>query len=370
MAKKRKVNAPVREKKRQQKEEAEKRKLRDAQRRAAEIQAEYNEPAPAEGGGPSRKRGKRRPSGAVPMPGYVKAWMIVDIIFCGLHLIGFFSRATNLPPDLPILFKVSLALSLAIAGCGLPAAILVLIGKQQGVVLGWITVFVTGLSIVTQLLLAVGVAGGLDLIAPQYTGWFAAAFLIAIVVRIDLMFFYGIALSRANQAFNEALVPGAAKFETPERSPAMGFAVTIGVLAGISLAIVVSIAVFKKVKGVEDTSPWASYRDRIEVTPTPAGPEKKYNYRENEVKHWVAGVKNKRVRQSDFEEIISIAARWLTIEDATEVILAAAEAHPEWNASVAPHAAKLMEATQPSDPASRELRNKLKAIAESEPAPN
>ena len=143
------------------------------------------------------------------------------------------------------------------------------------------------------------------------------------------------------------------------------FAITIGVFLLIAAVIVGAIFAFKAFQPKEDPTPWKSYQERIEVTATPSGPEKKYQYRERELKNWIAGVKNKEVRQSEFENIVSIAARWLTLEDATKVVLAAAGAHPEWKSSVAPHAAKLMDLTKPADPASRELRNQLKAIAES-----
>ncbi|MFT5468487.1 MAG: hypothetical protein ACI8UO_003596 [Verrucomicrobiales bacterium] len=145
------------------------------------------------------------------------------------------------------------------------------------------------------------------------------------------------------------------------------FGLTIAVLLGIAAVGFGIYFAFNHFQPEEDPKPWASYKDRIEVTANASGaPSRKYVYRDREVKHWVNGAGNSKVSSAEFEKIVSLSVRWLTAEDATTVVLAAASGHPEWKSKITPHAQKLMESTTSGDPDSRALRNKLKALAESE----
>lgn len=351
MSKKRKVNAPVRERKKQEAE---------AKRKVA------RKPKRGSGAGTS-----------VPVEvqhsTYVKVWMIVDLVFCAFHLIGLMTYAvahSKLDVDGNLIIYVILYAVIGL--CGIPAAVMILLGRPVGITLAWITAGATGLALLCSLIGLGFIAEVLGGVLPANVGGLiVGGAVIWLVIRADLLLFYCVAVIRARDAMTPTpILPEGVAAPPPPGTNAIQFAKVVGLVAILGLVTLCIIAIVMGSRPSGPLQPWADYQDRVLVTPTPTETIREYKYNEREVPHWIAGVKNKEITQADFERITALASRWLAAEDATQVILAAGAAHPKWVSSLKPHAEKLIGSTNDADPDSRDIKVRLRAmINQAEPPP-
>lgn len=125
-------------------------------------------------------------------------------------------------------------------------------------------------------------------------------------------------------------------------------------------------------KSRTEPTPWTNYEDRLKITPTVSGePLREYRYPDREVKFWVRGAKDPKLPAAEFERLVSLATKWLTLEDATSVLEAAAAAHSDRGAQLVTHAQTLTNGINSANPESRDCKVRLNAIIEkfAEPAP-
>lgn len=140
------------------------------------------------------------------LPGFVKGWMITDIVFCSFHLIavliilGLIGQH-GAPPGVIL---IDFFLSMIIGIFGLIAAIMILSGKSGGVGLGWLTFVATAGSIVFSLIKGAGLVqsfgmfpGGSVVGSPVMV-----VVLFGVLARGTLVVFYVMALNRASQHFS------------------------------------------------------------------------------------------------------------------------------------------------------------------------
>lgn len=148
-----------------------------------------------------------------PLPLFVKAWMITDIVFCiirmlivALGIIGIASITSD-DPAYQILWY-ELISNVLIVLVGLPAAILILNHQKIGVLLGHITLLFVGISFAVSILQIITMFGAPP---PEIQGKVATnAYLIVQIVvafvtltaRLTLAGFYFAALRKANRFFN------------------------------------------------------------------------------------------------------------------------------------------------------------------------
>ncbi|MFT5470597.1 MAG: hypothetical protein ACI8UO_005726 [Verrucomicrobiales bacterium] len=142
----------------------------------------------------------------VRFPGFVKGWMITDIVFCSFNLIticGFFANEGDGLELLNLLFTVLLG------GLGLTAAIMILKRKPSGVPMAWTTLAMTVVHIFFQLLVVVkmdfrNTPEFQDLPFEQRDTLMAfviGALIAVCIVRFVLLIFYGVAVKRASAWF-------------------------------------------------------------------------------------------------------------------------------------------------------------------------
>ncbi|MFT5470596.1 MAG: hypothetical protein ACI8UO_005725 [Verrucomicrobiales bacterium] len=132
------------------------------------------------------------------VPGFVKGWMITDIVLCSFHLIAVLGFAVQLAEGFSTgITLLNLLCSLVIGGLGLPAAIMILNGKSGGVPLAWVVLVATIVQIAVGIFATSAIGG----VPRGIAGPFMIGVLLQVVARGTLLIFYGMAVSRANAYF-------------------------------------------------------------------------------------------------------------------------------------------------------------------------
>lgn len=139
------------------------------------------------------------------IPGFVKGWMIADIVFCSFNLLAICGIATSESAwDV-----MNLLLSLVIGGVGLTAAIMILNQKPGGIPLAWTTVA----AVIVHIIFGFAMISVVDFASlPEFqeiplserdlfSGIVVGAVIVTGIIRAILLIFYIKAVKRASVWF-------------------------------------------------------------------------------------------------------------------------------------------------------------------------